>query len=95
MQQAHTQWHLGMKTAAYLPSSRGFDKYFGYYLGCTDYWKHYSKDGGLDLHEGGSLLGLEPGKDRPIYNTSGQYAIPIAQSHPSNTCNFASRSSYS
>ena len=52
-----------MKTKDYLPSSRGFSKYYGYYLGCTDYWKHYGDlgDGGeiaVELHQGGTGLGL-------------------------------------
>lgn len=34
------QWHLGQKSPAYLPSHRGFDRYFGYYQGVMDYWTH-------------------------------------------------------
>eukprot|EP00939_MAST-03C_sp_MAST-3C-sp1_P003623 g3623.t1 len=77
------KWHLGMKNAAYLPSARGFDKFNGYYLGCSDYWKHYGDLGdneeiALDWHEGGRLLGLEPGVgDRGLYNTSGQYSTEM------------------
>ena len=61
------KWHLGMKTAAYLPSARGFDFFFGYYNGVMDYWKHYEDEdddghAGLDLHQGGVGLGLPPGK---------------------------------
>jgi len=53
-----------------------------YYLGCTDYWKHYGdeQDNSLiavDLHEGGSLLGHVPGVDVPLYNTSGQYSTRL------------------
>ena len=61
------KWHLGMKTKAYLPSSRGFDKFYGFYLGASDYWKHYSDvddngEPGLDLHQGGVDFNLKPGK---------------------------------
>merc|ERR1711871_1731266 len=71
-----------MKTKDYLPSSRGFDKYFGFYLGCSDYWKHYSTghfdgESPLDLHQGGVGLGLRPGEDEPLYNTSGQYSTEL------------------
>ena len=34
------QWHLGQKSPAYLPSHRGFDRYYGYYQGVMDYWTH-------------------------------------------------------
>ena len=73
------KWHLGMKNTQYLPSTRGFDKYYGYYLGCTDYWKHYGDDGdhgeiAVELHQGGAGLGLVPGVDEALYNTSGKYS---------------------
>ena len=74
------KWHLGMKTPEYLPSARGFERYFGYYCGIMDYWKHYedSQDMGataLDLHEGGVGLGLKPGSgDRAVYGTAGEYS---------------------
>lgn len=76
------KWHLGMKTPRYLPSARGFSKYFGYYLGCTDYWKHYGDLGddgeiAVELHQGGQGLGIAPGEDEPLYNTSGLYSTPL------------------
>jgi arylsulfatase A-like enzyme len=76
------KWHLGMKNRRYLPSARGFSKYYGYYLGCTDYWKHYGDlgDGGeiaVELHQGGQGLGLAPGEDEPLFNTSGRYSTPL------------------
>ena len=51
-------------TAAAGPSARGFSKYFGYYLGCTDYWKHYGDLGddgeiAVELHQGGQGLGRQ------------------------------------
>jgi len=71
------KWHLGSKNKDYLPSSRGFNKYYGYYLGDTDYWKHEHNEQGLDLHSGGVGLGMAPGMDQPMYNTSGQYSTEL------------------
>ena len=31
------KWHLGFETWAHTPLERGFDSYFGYYAGSTDY----------------------------------------------------------
>ena len=79
------KWHLGFKTVDYLPSFRGFDKFFGYYNGILDYWKHYedetwdSEHGptGLDLHEGGAGLGHAPGEDVGVYGSSGVYSTRL------------------
>jgi arylsulfatase B/arylsulfatase I/J len=32
------KWHLGFKTWKYTPQERGFDSFFGYYGGSTDYY---------------------------------------------------------
>lgn len=45
---ARGKWHLGMHTWDYTPVYRGFDDFFGYYLGAQDYLTHYRGDG-LDL----------------------------------------------
>ena len=45
------KWHLGVKSPAYLPSHRGFDRYFGFYSGVMDYWTHaQSVDVDADHH---------------------------------------------
>lgn len=43
------KWHLGNGGPAYLPTARGFDHQYGFYLGMTDYFTH-DRDGGLDWH---------------------------------------------
>lgn len=79
------KWHLGLKSPAYLPSHRGFDRFFGYYTGVMDYWTHAAHvtvdptsgavvNGGLDLHLGGADFGLGGKLDQPVYNTSGDYS---------------------
>ena len=32
------KWHIGMFNWSYVPTSRGFNKYYGYYTGAEDYW---------------------------------------------------------
>eukprot|EP00727_Mastigamoeba_balamuthi_P014473 m51a1_g9650 hypothetical protein (582) ;mRNA; f:1183037-1185220 len=46
--------HLGMKTQQYQPTARGFDKYYGFYDGASDFFTHRSSMAGKDLHEGTS-----------------------------------------
>jgi len=55
------KWHLGAHNQASLPTSRGFDEFYGYWYGWSDYWTHSSGIGGpgdcsagtcfLDMHD--------------------------------------------
>ncbi|MSU48661.1 MAG: arylsulfatase [Opitutus sp.] len=45
------KWHLGNGAPEYLPTARGFDHQYGFYLGMTDYFTH-EREGGLDWHRG-------------------------------------------
>jgi arylsulfatase A-like enzyme len=49
------KWHLGYK-AEFSPGAHGFDYFFGFKSGFTDYYQHTSGDGQPDLFEG----------DRPV-----------------------------
>lgn len=45
------KWHLGHANESMLPENRGFNYYFGNYLGSLDYFKHVFPGGrGHDLH---------------------------------------------
>uniref|UniRef100_A0A7M5V5R4 Sulfatase N-terminal domain-containing protein n=1 Tax=Clytia hemisphaerica TaxID=252671 RepID=A0A7M5V5R4_9CNID len=47
------KWHVGMFAKEYTPTYRGFDSFYGYYLGKADYWDHSNNEKywGLDLHD--------------------------------------------
>lgn len=42
------KWHLGMHKYSFTPARRGFDDFFGYYLGCQNYNTHM-RGAGFDL----------------------------------------------
>ena len=52
MRCAWAQWHLGFRTAAHLPTSRGFDTHFGLLSGGTDHFNKASGSCGGKLHDG-------------------------------------------
>jgi len=43
------KWHIGHSSWNQTPTFRGFDSFFGFYIGGEDYFTHKS-DGGVDLH---------------------------------------------
>jgi arylsulfatase A-like enzyme len=49
------KWHLGNGGPEYLPTARGFDHHYGFYLGSIDHFTH-ERDGGLDWHRDGRAL---------------------------------------
>ncbi len=49
------KWHLGNGAPEYLPTARGFDRQYGFYLGMTDYFTH-EREGGLDWHRNDRAL---------------------------------------
>ena len=53
------KWHLGHARASQLPRARGFEHFYGNYLGAVDYFTH-RRDGGLDWHRDGEPVD-EPG----------------------------------
>ena len=73
------KWHLGMHKWAYTPLYRGFDDFFGYYLGGEDYFTH-KKDGGLDFRnnrfdKNGKVV------DELRWDLSGQYSTELYTKH--------------
>ena len=49
------KWHLGHTRREYLPTSRGFDHFYGHVTGGIGYWDHVH-GGGLDWQRNGSTL---------------------------------------
>ncbi|CAG5115936.1 unnamed protein product [Candidula unifasciata] len=80
------KWHLGFYKRKFLPTRRGFDRFYGFYTGAGDYFRHNRclKGGcGVDLHD--------DTKDTfaNVFNESGTYsthlytqkAIDLIQAH--------------
>ena len=60
------KWHLGFFSWPYTPLHRGFDSFYGMYLGCGDHYKH-KRSGILDLHDNKS----------PVKNKDGVYSMNL------------------
>ena len=63
------KWHLGFYAKEFTPTYRGFDSFYGYYEGKSDYWSHgnYETYWGLDLHDNMD----------PVYNQWGNYSTEM------------------
>jgi arylsulfatase A-like enzyme len=49
------KWHLGYRQNQ-VPEAHGFDYFFGFKAGFTDYYEHINGEGGPDLWENGELI---------------------------------------
>lgn len=63
------KWHLGFFRTGYTPLKRGFDSFYGYYTGLTDYYDHTSgfDHVGLDLRD----------SEAPAWGENGTYATHL------------------
>ena len=57
------KWHLGFCSWSYTPLNRGFDSFYGIYLGAGDHYTHETA-GILDLHD----------NETPVENKDGVYS---------------------
>lgn len=60
------KWHLGYFSWPYTPLHRGFDSFYGMYLGAGDHYSHM-RSGILDLHDNKS----------PVKNKDGVYSMNL------------------
>ncbi|BFZ05936.1 hypothetical protein BsWGS_08975 [Bradybaena similaris] len=68
------KWHLGFYKRKYLPTRRGFDRFFGFYTGSGDHFRHNRclKGGcGVDLHDDTRYTFTN------VYNESGTYSTDL------------------
>ncbi|BFZ20541.1 hypothetical protein BsWGS_23580 [Bradybaena similaris] len=68
------KWHLGFYKRKFLPTRRGFDRFYGFYTGAGDYFRHNRclKAGcGVDLHDDTRDTFVN------VYNESGTYSTHL------------------
>jgi len=72
------KWHLGFCNKKYLPTSRGFDHHYGFWLGAQGYYSH-KRDRGYDLRSDLDIVHA----DNRTYSTDlfGYRAAKIITSH--------------
>ncbi|KAJ7390442.1 hypothetical protein OS493_025142 [Desmophyllum pertusum] len=64
------KWHLGFFKSEYIPTNRGFDSFFGFWSGKTDYWDHSQGEEGF--------WGLDLRNDTtPVWNEWGNYGTEL------------------
>ena len=92
------KWHLGFETWAHTPEERGFDSFFGFYAGSTDYYTQQSEcwaasweDGCFESTSGGEpATGFDLRRGRTVIANNTRYstelftseAVALIESHP-------------
>ena len=77
------KWHLGFKTWRYTPQERGFDSFFGYYGGSTDYYTLESlcwPDANCftqDTPDGEAISGFDLHRDREVISNNTEYSTTL------------------
>ena len=62
------KWHLGFFEWPYTPTYRGFDSFYGFYMGAEDHFNHTdNKNGILDLQD----------NTEPVYDKRGVYSARL------------------
>ena len=75
------KWHLGFRETPYLPTSRGFEHFYGNVTGGIGYWDHVH-GGGLDWQRNGESLREEGYATRLTANEAVRLIKSRDRSHP-------------